>query len=146
MSVRGRREVRVSQWAGVHIYKNLPANTELGPFNLAKPFSIKLPALNWLDNCSRGWRQKFQYSRIDVLSREGICSHENRRSPSSGLALATGRSFSDGNGRVFTEKYNFQDISVHLMMTLSMAIWRVMSTTTRNSQQGPTGDNIQFSG
>ena len=70
------------------------------------------------------------------MSREGICSHENRRSPSSGLALATGRSFSDGNGRVFTEKYNFQDISGHLMMTLSMTIWRVMSTTTRNSQQG----------
>ena len=27
-------------------------------------------------------------------------------------------------------------ISGHLMMTLSMTIWRVMSTTTRNSQQG----------
>ena len=70
------------------------------------------------------------------MSREGICSHENRTIPSSGLAVATGRSFSDGNGRVFTEKYNFQDISGHLMMTLSMTIWRVMSTTTRNSQQG----------
>ena len=46
--------------------------------------------------------------------REGIWNHENRSWQSSRASVWPHGS-SDENRRVFTEKYNFQDISGHLM-------------------------------